>query len=154
MKNIIITILVMLVLGLGGFLVYDKVIDKKEEVSNQEETNEKVENAEENVYTYKDVAGNYYYEQEVKDDERPGLMQRFGLILSEDGTFSYTQAIDAAGGVIGNYMINGNVITLNYIATTASDVSLVPVFDKTHTLIINEDKSITDENVEDRKSVV
>ena len=48
MKNVIMTILAMLVLGLGGYLVYDKVIDKDNEnvnnevvENNQEETIEK-----------------------------------------------------------------------------------------------------------------
>lgn len=45
MKNIIITILAILVLGLGGYLVYDKVIDKdvKEEVKNESNKKEKEE---------------------------------------------------------------------------------------------------------------
>ena len=36
MKNIIITILVILVLGLGGYLVYDKVINKEDVPTNEE----------------------------------------------------------------------------------------------------------------------
>ena len=40
MKNVVITILVILVLGLGGYLVYDKVIDKDVNEEVQEESKE------------------------------------------------------------------------------------------------------------------
>lgn len=42
MKNIVITMLTILVLGLGGYLVYDKVIDK--EINKEEDTNLTQEN--------------------------------------------------------------------------------------------------------------
>ena len=143
MKNIIITILVILVLGLGGYLVYDKALVKEEK--NDTNVEDKVE---EKTYTYKDVAGNYYYEQDAGIKEMPGLMDHFGLILDEDGTFSYGYFRDGGGyRIIGNYMIDGNIITLNYIAASYGG-GIEEILDKTHTLIINEDKSITDENVD------
>lgn len=42
MKNVIITILAMLVLGLGGYLVYDKVIDKEEKSPIEEGNKEEI----------------------------------------------------------------------------------------------------------------
>ena len=149
-KNIFIVILLVLVLGFSGYLVYDKVIDKKGATTGnseiKEEQNDKVE--EEKIYTYKDIAGNYYYEQDAGVKEMPGLMDRFGLILNEDGTFSYIHNRDTSSGVIGNYMINGNIITLNYIATTDNGEGISLILDQSHALIINEDKSITDEKVD------
>lgn len=70
------------------------------------------------------------------------------LVLSKDGTFTYSHRRDASSGVIGNYMINRNIITLNYVATTNNGAGIGEILDKIHTLIINEDKSITDENVD------
>ena len=144
MKNVIIIILAILVLGLGGYLVYDKVLVKEEKDDNVEEKVEK----EEKVYTYEEIAGRYYAENDAEIEEMPGLMDRFYLILGDDGTFTYAYRRESHGGVIGNYMINGNVITLNYIATTNNGAGIGEIIDKTHTLIINEDKSITDEKVD------
>ena len=44
MKNVIITILAILVLGLGGYLVYDKVIDKEEKTPTEDENNQQLIN--------------------------------------------------------------------------------------------------------------
>lgn len=145
-KNIFIVILLVLILGLGGYLVYDKVLVKEEKDDNVEEKLE--ETADEKVYTYEEIAGKYYFEIEAEIKEMPGLKDRFYLVLGNDGTFTYAYRRDAHGGVIGNYMINGNVITLNYIASTNNGAGIGEILDKTHTLIINEDKSITDENVD------
>lgn len=137
-KNIFIVILLVVVLGLCGYLVYDKVLVKEVEDTDVEEK----------VYTYEEVAGNYYYEKDAEVEEMPGLIDRFYLVLDKDGTFTYAYRRQVHGGVIGNYMINGNVITLNYIATTNNGAGLGEILNKTHTLIINEDKSITDEKVD------
>ena len=69
MKNIIITILAILVLGLGGYLVYDKVINK-EDVSIDEETQKEPTNDVE--IEKKDAA---YFDEYLK------------AFLSCDGTF-------------------------------------------------------------------
>ena len=143
-KNIFIVMLLVIVLVLGGFLVYDKVLVKEEKNNNVEE---KIEE-EEKAYTYEDIAGRYYAENDAEIDEMPGAIVRFYLVLGSDGTFTYAYRWQVHGGVIGNYMINGNVITLNYIATTNNGAGIGGILDKTHTLIINEDKTITDENVD------
>lgn len=145
-KNIFIVILLVVILGLGGYLVYDKVLVKETEDADVEEKVEVLE--EEKIYTYEELAGNYYYEKDAEVEEMPGLMDRFYLVLGKDGTFTYAHRRDTQSGVIGNYMIDGNVITLNYIATTNNGAGIGEILDKTHTLIINEDKSITDENVD------
>ena len=146
MKNVIITILAILVLGLGGYLIYDKVLVEETKDTNVEEKVEEVK--EEKIYTYEELAGNYYYEKDAEVEEMPGLMDRFYLVLGKDGTFTYAHRRDTQSGVIGNYMIDGNVITLNYIGSTNNGAGIGEVLDKTHTLIINEDKSITDEKVD------
>ena len=63
MKNIIITILVVLVLGLGGYLVYDKVINVEENLLNNNEQNNVQDTTNDVVIEKKDAA---YFDEYLK----------------------------------------------------------------------------------------
>ena len=82
MKNIIITILVILVLGLSGYLVYDKVIVKDE--SNEVKTEEK-----EDIIEQKDAA---YFDEYLK------------AFLSCDGTFVSKNTEEFSNKDISNFV--------------------------------------------------
>ena len=72
MKNVVITVLAVLVLGLGGYLVYDKVIDKKEVKCNctsNEETKYENETKEENKEEVKFKIVKSYVENGKYTDE-------------------------------------------------------------------------------------
>ena len=146
-SGLVIALVIFIVLAAisGGYLVYDKVIVGENKDNDIEE---QVEALEEEEYTYEEIAGNYYYEISAGIAEIPELKDQFYLVLSEDGTFSYSHRRMANAGVIGNYMIDGNVIILNYIGRTDNASGIVDKLDKLHTLIINKDKSLTDEKVD------
>ena len=125
-NNVVTVILVMLVLGLGGFLVYDKVIDKDVEKGSKEEVKvEQTKKEEVKEYTYKDLAGNYYFETDAKIASMPGAMARFWLVLDEKGTFNYQYSNgNAPSGLLGNYYIEDDKIILNYYFETNSGVGI------------------------------
>ena len=139
-KNVVIVILVILVLGMGGYLVYNKAIDKDvKEESNTNKTEIKLTNKE---YTYKELAGNYYFETNANFDEIPELKVMFRLVLDENGTFNYQHASQIPEGFLGNYIIDGNKIILNYTFGTGSDSALYYNVGTT-TLTIDEEANLT-----------
>lgn len=79
------------------------------------------ENNDENIkYTYEEIKGLYTYTNEESS---------YSLYLWENGTFQYEHFYDTSneyggGGIIGNYIIEDNVIKLNYLFTTGTDISL------------------------------
>ena len=90
-KNIFIIILAILVLGLGGYLVYDKVIDKdvkeevKEESGKQEEENKEI--------TLDDLYGTYTWEKSYGSGTN--MKYKVTLVLNSDGTAAH----DASTGL-------------------------------------------------------
>ena len=142
----IIVVLVILVLGLGGYLIYDKVIDKigKEEV--KEESDKQNEIIEQKEYTYESIKGLYKNTTETTmnvDDEKINLVASYNLYLYDNGTFNYRYGTMTRMGYIGNYIIKDNTIILNYLFSTGNDMG-ISVTNGSKTLIINEDGSITD----------
>lgn len=122
-KNIFLVVLVLLVIGLGGYIVYGKVVDKdKESTDSKVEVKENTTTTKEETvkkYTYKEIAGNYYFETDAKIADMPGAMARFYLVLDERGTFNYRYTNgNSPMGILGNYIIENNKITLNYIFET------------------------------------
>lgn len=66
-----------MIIGLSTYIVYGKVIDKdnnKEEVNSTEESLESQEKTKE--YTYKDIAGNYYFETNALIEGLPEAMSK------------------------------------------------------------------------------
>ena len=86
-KNIFIIILAILVLGLGGYLVYDKVLDKnvkeevKEESVKQEEENKEI--------TLESLYGTYTWEKKHITDSGNELDLKIKLVLNSDGSATY-----------------------------------------------------------------
>ena len=102
-----------------------------------------------NEYDYEQIAG--YYDVDFTFNSDIEGLSRAGvhLYLYDDGTFSYRYSYPAPYGKIGNYIIKGKTIVLNYIANTTSsvDVNLInydEMLDVKKILIINEDGSLTD----------
>jgi len=142
-KNIIITILIVIILGLGGYLVYDKVV-KNNKV---EETNESVnvENNEqqeisENSYEifanklktefskYNDSNKNYKY---IENDFVPS---GYRVYLNSNGSL-YVEYNDATlDNKYGEYKIADNVLSF-YVINTGQDVGNMVYF-------INEDGTV------------
>lgn len=130
-KTITIVILVLMVLGLAGYIVYDKVIVKEKD--EKEVANKVEEKTNENIYIYDQIKGVYH--GTIKD-ESDGVVNEitYNLYLDEDGTFVY-QTFNNLGGaasnLLGNYIIKDNKIILNSLFNQGSDVAV--------TLITKED---------------
>lgn len=151
-KNILLVVLVLIIIGLGGYIIYDKTIEK--DVSNNEinskeelkkETEEKIEEEiQEKEYTYNELAGNYYFETDAKIDVMPGAMARFYLVLDEKGTFNYTYSSgNNPMGILGTYTIEDNSIILNY-AYSTNGGSGIEKFTGTKKLEIDENSNLID----------
>ena len=124
MKNIVITILAILVLGLGGYLVYDKVIDKdvKEEV--KEEQNSTTNN---NVEQEQNDTTNNYVEQEKVlvgmfeasvlggvNAAGENFYKLYKLNIKEDKTCDFSTSVSGGSGVtyLGTCTFDGSFIIL------------------------------------------
>ena len=132
MKNVVITILALLVLGLGGYLVYDKVIDKKDTKC------ENVSNEQTDLYTYSDIKGTYEYKTEI-DYMEERVEATATLLLYENGTFYY---FGYGSGKIGNYIIEGNKVKLNTIFKFGNGMVLEPE-EGSELLTINSNNTLT-----------
>lgn len=145
-KNIFIIILAILVLGLGGYLVYDKVIDKDVKGEVKEESGKQNEIIEQKEYTYESVKGLYKNTTEttINVDGEINLVARYDLYLYDNGTFNYRYGTMTRMGYMGNYIIKDNTIVLNYLFSTGNDMG-ISVTNGSKTLIINDDGSITDD---------
>ncbi len=103
-KTILIVILLLLVLGLTGYIVYDKVITT--------ETNNEVK--EESSITPEPektaISGSYVYEGAY--EPTPELTLHLELKLNEDNTFILYNSINYAAAYKGTYTLNGSKLTL------------------------------------------
>ena len=103
MKNVIITILAILVLGMGGYLVYDKVNTKDDnEIKVESTNNNKTENTD--VVKTNDFDSKYVgtYKGEKGNDL---------IIISEDGTYKFVKSYTDAKGNVETKESNGLVIS-------------------------------------------
>lgn len=142
--KILITVLILLVLSLGGYLIYDKFIsdkdvttvDKKEEQT-ENETVESKENETVVNHTYKNITGLY---TATSQDEK----NNFQLYLWEDGTFTYIMRNQTFNAVGGNYTIVDNTIKLNYLVWEGNGAGLGNN-SGSNVLKINDDNSLTND---------
>ena len=135
-----------MIIGLSTYIVYGKVIDKdnnKEEVNSTEESLESQEKTKE--YTYKDIAGNYYFETNALIEGLPEAMSKHFLVLDEDGTYSYSNILMTHSGHLGNYMIIGNTIVLNYLFSMGNDAGF-RTYDGNETLQISDNGNLVMKN--------
>ncbi len=135
-KGLVVTTIIfgILVAVMGGYLIYENFLKAE--------------------YTYDDVKGLYTYTSEtIQDEEGNEIAALYRLYLSENGTFSYKMGTGALNGHIGNYVIKGNTLVLNYLfrtdngtgvfATTGSKTITITATDT----LVDADPSITVENV-------
>ncbi len=111
-----------------------------------EETNVNVSSTSENV-TYKDIVGVYTGKIILNETDSEGnkFSDGYCLTLYENGTYKYEHGVAAAGGTIGNYIIENDSIILNKWFKTSSDTSAVATNGKIE-LTLNKDGSIIDFN--------
>ena len=144
----IIILLVLLILGLAGYICYDKFMAPKPSVkcnANSTDTGNK-DLKEEKVqivkYTYEDLAGYYYFSKLI---EERGEDYDAEIYLNEDGTIRFENGPDASYGYVGNYIIDGDTIkvTIWFDTGSYSDLRLVEKSESTETIKINTNSSIT-----------
>ena len=122
----LIVFLIILVLGLAGYICYDKFLTKKEPVKTEEKDNKKDINMG-NEYTYEDVAGTYKFEKEIA-----GSKEKYGeqftyaayFTLLNNGIIEYNDWTHFQTGYIGNYIINGDQIMVTRWFEHGSDALL------------------------------
>ena len=110
MKNVIITILSILVLGLGCFIVYDKVINKEEKKDNKDTSAEVIEKSD-NKITQQDLYGTYSWAKEYTNEYGNKLNLKINLVLNPDGTATYEASSGyEAESTRGSYIYENNEI--------------------------------------------
>ncbi len=120
-KTMVIVIFVLAVLGLGGYIIYDKFIKVKTtepEVKNEINDNKETE---ENEPTTK-LTGYYKFGTTYSTDEDPcdpeNISQKHGetieILFNESGTYKSAYGADCGGGYTwdGTYTINGDKLVL------------------------------------------
>ncbi len=99
-KNIAIVILVLVILGLGGYIVYDKknneskisdyntqLNDLKKQMDEYKENSKSSETSDE--ITLKDLYGTYNWEKDYKNESGNKLKLKVQLVLKPDGSATY-----------------------------------------------------------------
>ena len=125
-KNILLVLLVLIVAGglvVGGFFLGREFSDKKSEecVTEKEEVNEE-------ILTYEMLKGTWTYSKEVKDEDYGDYTISYIYIFESDGTvIEHDYSHLAAGGHVGNYIIDNNKIILNLQYSLGSDISVYPM---------------------------
>lgn len=101
---------------------------------------EKSENVINNNYTYDNIAGHYKFTESNNNQEF-----NFGyyLYLWKNGTFKYQFTMNTASSFIGNYIIVGDEIHLNYLFVGGSDAAVTTTSGE-KVLKISDINTITD----------
>lgn len=133
----LIIILLITVIGLGGFIAYDKVLNKPTKKVVEKKVEKKEKNEE--TYDYSTVKGVYTFKGEA---DANGEYELYTLSLNEDGLYHYESAKMVEEGTIGNYTIVGNEIHLNQIFTHGSDAALSVGLDNKVLKISSKDEII------------
>ena len=145
----LIVFLVILVLGLAGYICYDKFLstnnnlkckENKCNCSNTANNDTEITNNDTNAkYTYEDIAGIYECKvvptkEEAPDGDVDNFTYNGELDLLSDGTIYFTDGIMSASGYIGNYVIDGNQIKVTIWFTFGSYYGLsLPKYELTTT---------------------
>ena len=87
------------------------------------------------IYTYDDLVGLYTYNIDLKLGEDGNAHIHYSLYLNSDGTFIYNNSYHSGAKYMGNYIIDGDKIILNYwfkgwhepLFTTVSYTSIVNI---------------------------
>lgn len=145
---VIITVLVMLVLGLGGYIIYEKVssnktndptideenknVDQKDQTDDNDKTEDKTNepnNSQTNTsVSLKDVVGEYTYSKKCETVSGPTNEVEYNttksyIILKNDNTFEIHDATycQTSTAYKGKYTLNGNKIVLSGLKDDYSD---------------------------------
>lgn len=95
-------------------------------------------------YKYSDLKGLYKYESgTLKDESGNEYNAWYSLYLYDNGTYQYRMGTIAPFGNMGNYIIEGDKIILNYLFTTSSG-SGINVVNGTKKITINSTSSLSD----------
>lgn len=159
---LILAVIVICIISYFAFTVYNEKIQLSEDLANLnsenqkliEEVNTKITNTqiiakntnaasvneETKSYSYKDIKGLYRFAKEIQNSD-----VRYDLYMYDNGTFEYMYCFDTEASIIGNYIIEDNVIILNKIFAGGNDVGLGTTTGQIK-LKINSDGTITDTN--------
>ena len=78
------------------------------------------------TYSYSDISGFYTFKDNNPNSENREELSTFEyyLYLSENGTFRYQYTMNTVSSTLGNYIIVGDEIRLNYLFNGGSDAGL------------------------------
>ena len=142
----LVIILFLLVLVLGGYIVYDKVLSKSETPNNPTQSQQENTSTTSSVKTVSDVVGQYTAKFENLKSDGDMNTASITLNLYENGVFTYVFSQYAPFGTLGNYTIDGDKIILTNWFNTNSGTGL-DITKGTKTLTINSDGSIIDNSI-------
>lgn len=139
----LVIILFIMVVGLIGYTIYDKMDNKKiENKTVQNDNSKKVEDDKEENYDISDIAGVYTFSE--KDSRGENI--NYTLYLNNNGLFEYNVSYIGNYSVIGNYTIKENSLNLNYLFEDKSGGSIYLITKGSRTLEINNEEEIIDNN--------
>lgn len=125
---ITIIFLILIILGLGGYLVYDKVINKEIDANtdkNEITEKENIEASDKNEITEQEsneainnLVGNYRYSFTHEETDTEYVQE---LQLKEDNTFIMSVSFFAGSGYEGTYTVNNGILKLNSTKSYGSD---------------------------------
>ena len=129
---VLVIILSIFVLGLSGYLIYDKVLIKDNEMNRDD------------VLDYPStVFAEYIASLDLIDNDNSQDSVSVKLSLYNNGVFEYVYSYGVPTGVLGNYVIDGDKVVLTAWFNTGSDVQLL-VTKGTKYLTINQNGNIVD----------
>lgn len=122
--KLVLVIMLATVIGVCCYLGY-YVYTLKTNISSYDCNSDEKEKPKYTKYNYDDLEGVYSFTKDIElsDDYKGSLSAT--LVLLKDGTFKYEQSAEAPLGQLGNYMIDGNKIILNYLFKTNSGAGLM-----------------------------
>ena len=103
---VLVVVLSLLVVGLGGYIVYDKILNN--DVSDNGNA-DNIKDDDSHTYNFSVMEG-YYFKQENDTNGESS----YGLYLLANGMFKIRYAGMSPYGYIGNYTIENDILTLNY----------------------------------------
>ena len=147
----LVIVLCLLVLGLGGYIIYDKFISLEDnQVENNNTNDVGNNNLDEKVYTMSSVYGLYEHEVGTYGD---GNKTYARIYLDENGTFMYWLPYPTPVGYAGNYYIENNKVVLNILFQTSGGMLFYPYsdgqiteqgIDQNHTLTVDESGNLSE----------
>ncbi len=152
----LIVLLIIIILGLCAYIGYDKFVKKEapKECTIKESTES---TKQEETYTYKSLAGLYRFEKRTSVTGGNEYLDQYSVYLYDNGQYSsYNMTIEdgeSASGGFGNYVIDGENITLYRLAETANQSGAVLSYGERKLTIIDENKLHSNEKSNTNNSI-